>query len=178
MSHVRGPTTSPYTTALFTSSDLHVADLDVSFVAKAGHPCAFLGRASLDNNGRHGYRATATFQGDTLTLQAIRLRNNDGVYSGYTVLASAARTAACSPSCPAPSVYYKAFNLRLVVSGNDPVRMRVKAWLVAESEPASWTIDVQDADASRVTGAGYFGVSTYTNYITRTASITWGAPTD
>lgn len=52
----------------------------------------------------------------------------------------------------------KRYRIRLQVRGVAPVRLKAKAWPVAELEPPGWNVDVTDTSAGALTQRGPFGL--------------------
>jgi len=79
-------------------------------------------------------------------------------YGGWTQIARA--------DCPTVCADRNKW-IRFRVEGTE---IKVKIWRESDAEPAAWTAEVSDA---MITGDGWFGPVTYTNYVTRIREMAW-----
>jgi hypothetical protein len=163
---------------------LQHADLEMLYKARGdqGSYSSFIARAAANTATYYEARvigpSNSASRSDGYSIQIARKSTiNPLSYDNphWKVLASGTGPAAsCAPSCSYSSPYYLAMWVRFSVSGCDPVRLKLKVWHDGDTEPADWTIMVDDADNSAVIGPGYWGASSFTNHVTLVQSVSWG----
>lgn len=155
-------TDPPYWRTLARHACVESADVQVLYDVAWFNYGSVVVRAQGDSRaGANGYVLIWASAG---SVDLWRLVNQQDWFGGMTQLASVA-----CPECTQGSQ----MTIRFEAIGT---RIRARWWPTgAQLEPTTWAIDVTD---SGVTGPGYFGVSTYTNYADRYRRIAWSTSGD
>lgn len=110
----------------------------------------FLTLRARNNAGQADYLATLTWRPDTeATGLSVTVPNPDGGKGIATSIPLGAQLVD-----PAPA------RVRFQIVGSNPTTLRAKVWSLSQSEPAAWTIEIENSEP-RVQGPGSFGLEAY-----------------
>ena len=148
-------TTAPYQRVLARPTCVEAADVQALLETANMSYNSFFLRAQGDTYVGHGGYQLEFWQGGSGAVKLHVLEDAYGSYNGRSQLASIP----CDCSGP--------MRVRYEVKGD---HIRARWWSSSDPEPSTWGIDVVD---TTIQGTGFFGPSTYTNYLVRWGKIAW-----
>jgi hypothetical protein len=155
---VRVNTPAPLYHAAVKNASVTSADIEVLFLTGSSPYLNFALRAQGDS-----YLGHDAYVVNVWTDMVMLVRSEDSsvaggsTYGGWSMLGSVA-----CPACGSSNKW-----VRFRVEGTS---LKARIWAEGDTEPTAWTLEATD---DHITGAGWFGPVTYTNYVTRIREIAW-----
>ena len=145
---------SPYYRVAAQKEGVEAEDIEVLFLTPSfgGSYFNFALRAQGDSHTGHN---AYIFSSNNTNNKIVRELDSSDSYGGWSYLATMEAS------------YSSATWVRFRVEGNT---IKARRWNEEDSEPAEWDLEVTDDEIS---GAGWFGPVTFTNYYSRLRRLSW-----